>query len=96
MARVVLSAKAEEDVAAIASFTIETFGVKQARRYRDGLKASLDLLSKTPLLGRDYGHVRPGLRRFESRSHSIYYMVAHRTVRILRTLHAAQDPARHL
>ena len=96
MTKIVLSAKAEDDLAAIAAFTIETYGVEQARLYRDAFRASLAPLASSPHLGRDYGRVRPGLRRFESRSHSIYYMIADRTVRVLRILHAAQDPARHL
>lgn len=96
MARFVLTAKAEDDLAAIAGFTIKTFGVEQARCYRDVLKASFELLADNPELGRDYGRVRIGLRRFESRSHSIYYTASRQGVLIVRVLHARQDPARYL
>jgi toxin ParE1/3/4 len=96
MAKLILAAKAQEDLAAIADFTIETFGTAQARRYSDALKASFALLASNPQIGRDYSHIRPHLRRFESRSHSIYYFVSRQGVLVARVLHVRQDPARYL
>ena len=39
MPRFRLSSRAESDLAEIADYTIETFGLEQARRYIDGLEA---------------------------------------------------------
>ena len=52
MADVRLSCRAETDLAEIADYTIERFGVEQARRYRDDLEACFLNLAKNPGLGR--------------------------------------------
>ena len=69
MADVRLSSRAEIDLAGIADYTIETFGVEQARRYRDELETCFLNLAENPGLGRSAQRLAPGLRRFEYRSH---------------------------
>ena len=46
-----LSAQADSDLGGIALYTIENFGIEQARRYRDGLEAGFQNLADNPLLG---------------------------------------------
>ena len=96
MARYELAAAAEADLAAIADYTIETFGIEQARRYRDGLMTAFQTLAETPRLGRDASHIRRGYRRFEHRSHTIFYRITGTGVRVMRVLHKSMDPERHV
>lgn len=67
-----LSTRAAADLGSIARYTIETFGVEQARAER----------------------LRPGLRRFEHRSHAVFYMQNEDGILIVRILHARMDPPR--
>ena len=96
MADVHLSPRAETDLAEIADYTIETFGVGQARRYRDDLDACFRNLARNPRLGRSVEWLAPGLRRFEHRSHVVFYAEHGGGVLIVRVLHVRMDVARHL
>lgn len=46
-----LSERAASDLSGIADYTIQNFGIEQARRYRDGFVRSFRQLSDNPLLG---------------------------------------------
>ena len=48
MARYRLSRLAARDLAKIADYTIDTFGIAQARLYRDGLHNSFQKLANAP------------------------------------------------
>ena len=96
MARYELTEAAEADLAAIADYTIETFGIAQARRYRDGLTRAFENIAQNPRMGREAGQLRSGYRRFEHRSHAIFYQIEDRGIRIVRVLHMSMDPERHI
>ena len=91
-----LSARAVTDLAEIADYTVATFGVEQARRYRDDLESCFEYLADNPLLGRSAESLAPGLRRFEHRSHAIFYTKERGGVLIVRILHTRMDARRHL
>ena len=91
-----LTSLAEADLAGIADYTIETLGVQQARRYRDGLETCFNNLAANPRLGRSAEDVAPDLRRFEHRSHVVFYLQREPGVLIVRILHASMDAPRHL
>ena len=91
-----LSSRAEIDLAGIADYTIETFGVEQARRYRDELETCFLNLAENPGLGRSAQRLAPGLRRFEYRSHVVFYIEDEGGVLIVRVLHVKMDASRHL
>lgn len=91
-----LSPHAEADLAEIADYTIETFGIEQARRYRDDPETCFGSLAGNPLLGRSAEWLSPGLRRFEHRSHAVFYTQEEANVLIVRILHAGMDAPRHL
>lgn len=95
MARYVLANDAEDDLANIADYTIENFGIQQSRYYRDDLFRTFESLIDNPLMGRDYGHVIKGVRRHKHKKHSIYYTTTDKGILILRILHERQDPAQH-
>jgi len=91
-----LSNRAATDLAAIADYTIEQFGIEQARRYRDGLETCFLDLAKNPKLGRSAERLAPKLRSFEHQSHVVFYAPEGKGVLIVRVLHASMDPPRHL
>lgn len=88
--------EAEADIADIYRYSFENFGEIQADTYHNDLADCFRLLADTPLLGRDYSFLRPGLRRYKHASHSVYYRLADTEILILRVLHQRVDPARHL
>ena len=96
MAEYRLTLRAEADLAGIAQYTIESFGIEQARRYRDQLEGCFKSLSGNPRLGRSAELLAPGLRRFEHRSHTVFYTEDVYGVLIVRILHAGMDAPRHL
>lgn len=90
-----LSRLAAEDVADIADYTIEQFGINQARRYRDGLETCFQTLADNPMLGRSASELAPNLKRFEHQSHVVFYVPEEDDVLIVRILHRRMDPPRH-
>lgn len=96
MANVTVSRLAGGDLGDIADYTIETFGIEQARRYRDGLDACFQMLAATPLIGRDAGDLAEGLRSYPHQSHVVFYRQTESGVLIVRVLHRSMDFERHL
>ena len=91
-----LSSRAEADLAGIADYTIKTFGIEQARRYRDTLEACFRTLAENPRLGRNAEQLASGLRRFEHQSHTVFYAEDEGGILIVRILHVGMDAPRHL
>mgnify|MGYP002635246779 CR=1 FL=1 len=91
-----LSKRAAADVARVAHYTIEQFGVEQARRYRDGLDTCFQRLAENAELGRTAGQLAPNLRRFEYQSHVVFYMPDEGGILIVRVLHERMDVQAHL
>ncbi len=91
-----LASRARTDLAEIADYTIETFGIEQARRYRDELEACFRNLAENPRSGRSAERLAPGLRRWEHRSLVVFYVEDERGVLVVRILHRRRDAPRHL
>lgn len=96
MAEYRLSRAAQNDLLAIARYTVRTFGAEQSKIYRDGFKACFELIAENPMLGRSQDRIRLGLRCYEHKTHSVFYIEKDNGVLIVRVLHEKQDPARHL
>ena len=96
MTEYALTKTAERDFASIAAYTIEKFGISQARRYRNSLCRTLEFLAEHPRMGRDYSHVKEGFRRHEHERHVIYYKITDSGIVVLRLLHEHQDPISYL
>jgi toxin ParE1/3/4 len=96
MRDLLISRKADNDLVAIADYTIATFGIAQARKYRDHLQACFDSLLENPLLGRTAGELAPGLRRIRQQAHVVFYTADAGHVLIVRVLHHRMDFDRHL
>jgi len=60
VAKYILTKDAKRDLATIADYTIEQFGIEQARHYRDGLFQAFKTLTDNPRIGRDFGNVKEG------------------------------------
>lgn len=91
MPRYRLSSHADADLAAIADYTIEKVGIKQARRYRDGLDRCFQMLAEHPMRGRSATGLAPKLRRWEYGSHVVFYVPDEQGVLIVRVLHQRMD-----
>ncbi|WP_349321474.1 type II toxin-antitoxin system RelE/ParE family toxin [Asticcacaulis sp. MM231] len=82
-----LSRKAEADLAAIADYSLQVFGIQRARSYRDDLLKAFAHIASNPNLGTYYGHIAPDTRRFVTGSHVIYYRMLPDGLLIRRILH---------
>lgn len=96
MAEYRLSGQAALDIGAIADYTIERFGIEQARRYRDGLTRCFEQLADNPDFGRRAEHLAQNLRRVEHRSHIVFYRWEPDGPLIVRVLHSRMDVTRYL
>lgn len=91
-----LSKLADGDIVNIAQYTIEQFGIKQARTYRDSLAICFHSLAKNPKLGRVIDHIGKGLRCYDHKSHAVFYKVNRQDILIIRILHKSMDAHQHL
>ena len=91
-----LSAKAATDLSGIYEYTILNFGLKQPQKYLTGLHARCESLAGSPRQGRSASELSPDLRRFEYRSHVVFYLPEDNGVRVVRVLHQNMDMTRHL
>jgi toxin ParE1/3/4 len=83
-------------LADILSFSIERWGIEQAFRYRILLQNAVDSLLDFPGLGEAYRLRRPAIHSFRAEQHRIYYSFDLECLSVIRVLHSAMDPARHL
>lgn len=95
MAEYRFSSLAESDLAEIADYTIEGFGIDQARRYRDALDTCFQTLADNSKIGRSADQLTPDLRRYEHQSHVVFYVPEGEGVLIVRVLHESMDVSRH-
>ena len=94
--QLILSSRADHDLAKIAEYTIKHFGIEQARHYRDGLDNLLESLLQYPLLGRPAAEFAPKLRRIVYEEHVIFYVPSRNKIRVARILGQNMDAERHL
>lgn len=72
VAKFLLTNRAASDLSDIADFTIQTFGIEQARFYRDGLNHCFEILIENPQRERNATDLAPNLKRFEYQSHAVF------------------------
>ncbi|HET7312838.1 type II toxin-antitoxin system RelE/ParE family toxin [Salinisphaera sp.] len=91
-----LSAKALDDLRAIASFTEQRWGRKQRNRYLKQLDNAFHWLAAQPALGSGCSEIRAGYRKYPQGSHLIFYRTGgDKSVEVTRILHKSMDvPAR--
>jgi toxin ParE1/3/4 len=101
--RVHLIIDAQRDFQTILAYTVETFGVRQARRYEALLIKAILRLHQGPNIAGSIARddIRPHLRSLplvpSSRSrHFILYRRQNGVIEVLRILHVAMDFSRHI
>ncbi|MGC9386088.1 MAG: type II toxin-antitoxin system RelE/ParE family toxin [Hydrogenovibrio sp.] len=95
MLSIQLTQSAESDLAHIAEYTLENFGLAQAEIYYQGLSSTLETLCQYPELGTHQDKIKTGLKRFVYQYHSIYFSHTERILLVYRILNHKQDPLRH-
>lgn len=90
-----LSGQAALDLDEIYEYTTLNFGLTQAQSYLNGLHERFGILAQQPMLGRSASQVAPNLRRYEYRSHVVFYVPQEENVLIVRVLHENMDAPRH-
>jgi toxin ParE1/3/4 len=91
-----LSGKADADLEAIAAYSLEQWGLARAERSILALHRTFEMLAEFPDIGRDASGLRPGYRKMETASHSVFYRKTAQGVPIVRVLHQRMDHERHL
>ena len=91
MIEVLVRPEAEADIESITDYTIERWGVKQAQRYVQALRADIASLEEFPERFPAHEPTRLGLRRMRSGHHLVFYLVGEQAVEIVRILHQRQD-----
>lgn len=93
-----LSRYAERDITQILTYTIETWGIKQFKKYRDLIEESLHLLGTDPQISisRKRDELFLGCRSYLFGKHIIFYRVQHSNVEIVRILHQRMDVISHI
>ena len=86
-----LSRAADDDIAAIAEYTVATFGIEQAHAYRDGLIEALEFLARYPHAARERLEIRQRSRVFRYKAHLIFYRLEGADIFIQRIRHGRED-----
>lgn len=68
----------------IADYTLETWGARQTREYLVDLIDCFEKFAKTPNIGRNASEFSPNLKRFNYKTHSIFYMSTDTGILIVR------------
>ncbi len=96
MRSVVIRPEAEVDIEVIADYTIEHWGVDQARHYVGDLRCAIERLAVDGLRRAEEAELFPGLRRARSGYHFIFYLIDDERVDVIRVLHERRDAIRQL
>lgn len=95
MPTVRFSGRAKADLLNIGSYTLETWGEAQALRYFSHLEDCANTIAANSSSGRECDWIRPGLRRFETGRHVIFYRQEKGGILVVRILHQSTMPERH-
>lgn len=87
--------RAEDDLAAIIDYTLETWGAAQAVKYIDGLEELASNLAQSPSLGKSRDDLHEGLIVFPYERHLLFYRKERHGITIVRILHDSMDTPRH-
>ena len=100
MSRISFSVAAREDRRAITAYTVDRFGIHQARRLRDRFERVLNTLADTPMIGRPRHELDPPGRTFRyfvvMRLFVIVYEPTRAGIRVARILHGMRRLATEL
>ena len=87
----VLSKDAEVDLQDIFSYGFGAWGEKQATKYLYDLYDKLEIVGKSPGIGRHRPELHSAIQAFPSGSHVVFFMPWNDITLIVRVIHAAAD-----
>lgn len=100
MSRVVFSEAARIDRRSITAYSVERFGIEQARRLCERFQATLNALAEPPLLGRTNEDLDPPGHSFRYFVVMKIFIIAYEStdnrIRVVRLLHGARNLAAEL
>lgn len=85
-----LSEEAEQDLREMYEFGYWEFGELQADKFYNKLFDRIELITDTPLLGKEVNDIYPELRRFEFTPYVVFYQVKAYGIYVLRLLRQSQ------
>jgi toxin ParE1/3/4 len=86
-----LSRQAEEDIVELYLAGAAGFGVTQAERYHEGLKATLEFLAEYPMAARERTEISPPVRVHPYRAHLVVYRIEGHDILIIRLRHGHEN-----
>ena len=94
MARIIVSPRAEDDLAEIwAYIAVESGDAGVADRWIDHLAERFEPLSEFPFMGRERAELGPGVRSFPVDDYVIFYRPLSDGIEVARVVHGTRDPA---
>jgi toxin ParE1/3/4 len=96
MLRIVVTPRAEDDIARIAVHTLERWGERQMAKYVEDIHERFLFLARFPHTGRTRDELGRGYRSIVQGSHIVFYRATARDLVIVRILHVRMSPDRHL
>lgn len=78
---------AQDDIGAIADYTIKLWGAEQARKYLTALRADIESLGTFSARFPHYGGRAKGLRQMPSGHHLVLYRIETDHIDVVRILH---------
>lgn len=82
---------ADLDIVEIFQYTIEIWGISQAKKHRQEIFSKIELLEKTPFIGSKTETFVAEVFQIQIFKHTVYYQVKGDAVLILRILHQNRD-----
>ena len=86
-----LTPAAQADLAAIWTYTAETWSEAQAEAYVSGIRNALDMLLGMPEIARERTEITPPVRIHRHRSHIIVYRIELPYLAVIRIRHGHED-----
>jgi len=89
------SEQATSDLDAILDYSFIKFGAQVMMEYHHSLDQCFENLDSHPELGTQVDYIRTGYRRFEHRSHCLFYQSTHQGITLIRILHKSMNVHKH-
>jgi toxin ParE1/3/4 len=91
-----LSQEALRDYEDVLLYSVQTWGEQQKDAYKMMLDRTLAELGDYPEIGRPRTDIHSGYRSRSVGQHVIFYRIESSAIRVIRILHAKQDPTREI
>ncbi len=96
MTQYFLSPNAQKSLRKIKTYSLKQFGEEQAITYLKLIEKKLQMIAKSPDIGRKREEIKKGYLSFLAGSHVVFYRKAKSHVDIIDLLHQSMEPYRHL